>query len=492
VSEGLCPAAKVHVLHSGSIDGVDSEGRFHPKIETEEVRAARRRSFGIPPEALVIGYVGRIVRDKGVGELVEAWEQLAREFPQLHMLVVGEFEPQDPVPAAVEQTLRATERIHLAGFSTDTPSLYAAMDVVVLPSYREGMGLVLLEAGAMGLPVVATRIPGIVDAVLEGKTGTLVPPRDPSALAEAIRKYLRDPELRLQHGLLGRERVVRDFRPERLWEATYQEYVHLLKKRGFKIDPVCESRPGDEAVETNRPSDSAGDNPVREAGSGKGRARVARVFKRIIDLSAALILLFVLAPVMAVVALLIRMDMGRPVLFRQVRPGRRAKPFTLYKFRTMTESCSEEGVPRPDAERLTDLGRFLRRTSLDELPQLLNVLRGDVSLVGPRPLLVEYLPLYSPEQARRHEVKPGITGWAQVNGRNAIEWSRKLELDVWYVDHWSLWLDMKILAVTVLKVLRMEGISGKGEATAAPFTGKDEGKPCNRSGYSVQAVTPRS
>ncbi len=219
---------------------------------------------------------------------------------------------------------------------------------------------------------------------------------------------------------------------------------------------------------------------------------VARYVKRAVDLVGASLLLVPSVPLMALVAIAIRLTMGRPVLFRQVRPGYRSVPFTLYKFRTMTEALNEDGSPRTDAERLTGPGRFLRRTSLDELPQLWNVLRGDLSLVGPRPLLLEYLPLYSIEQARRHEVKPGITGWAQVNGRNAIDWARKLELDVWYVDHWTLWLDLKILAVTVLKVLRREGISGKGEATAAPFTGDDEGKPCNRSGYSVQAVTPRS
>ena len=214
--------------------------------------------------------------------------------------------------------------------------------------------------------------------------------------------------------------------------------------------------------------------------------------KRLIDLVTASIVLILLAPVMALVAGAIRLMMGRPVFFRQIRPGYRAKPFVLYKFRTMREAYDADGTPRPDAERLTRLGRLLRRTSLDELPQLWNVLRGDLSLVGPRPLLMQYLPLYTPEQARRHEVKPGITGWAQVNGRNAIGWEQKFDLDTWYVDHWTLGLDIKILAMTVLKVLNMEGISGKGEATMAPFTGTDKGEQCDRSGSSVQVVTPRS
>ncbi|HKM52363.1 MAG TPA: sugar transferase [Isosphaeraceae bacterium] len=219
---------------------------------------------------------------------------------------------------------------------------------------------------------------------------------------------------------------------------------------------------------------------------------MTRGIKRLIDLMATSLVLILFAPVMALVGLAIRLTMGGPVLFRQVRPGYRAKPFPLYKFRTMTEAYDDNGTPRPDAVRLTRLGRLLRRASLDELPQLWNVLRGDLSLVGPRPLLIQYLQLYTPEQARRHEVKPGITGWAQVNGRNEIGWEQKLDLDTWYVDHWTLGLDVKILAMTVLKVLSMEGISGKGEATMAPFTGTDKGEQCDRSGSSVQVVTPRS
>ncbi len=198
---------------------------------------------------------------------------------------------------------------------------------------------------------------------------------------------------------------------------------------------------------------------------------MTRGIKRLIDLTVALLLLFLLAPLMALVALAIWLRMGCPVFFRQVRPGYRAKPFTLYKFRTMREAYDDDGTLRPDAERLTLLGRLLRQTSLDELPQLWNVLRGDLSLVGPRPLLMQYLPLYSPAQARRHEVRPGITGWAQVNGRNAISWEDKFSYDVWYVDHWSLWLDLKILMWTLIKVVRQTGISQAGHATMQEFTG---------------------
>jgi lipopolysaccharide/colanic/teichoic acid biosynthesis glycosyltransferase len=167
----------------------------------------------------------------------------------------------------------------------------------------------------------------------------------------------------------------------------------------------------------------------------------------------------------------IRWNLGSPVLFRQIRPGKYGLPFEFIKFRTMSNQRDAAGNLLPDAERLTGLGRFLRATSLDELPQLWNVLRGELSVVGPRPLLMDYLPRYSPEQARRHEVMPGITGWAQVNGRNALTWEEKLKLDVWYVDHWSLGLDIKILSLTIRKVIWRDGISQKGHATMPEFTG---------------------
>jgi lipopolysaccharide/colanic/teichoic acid biosynthesis glycosyltransferase len=175
--------------------------------------------------------------------------------------------------------------------------------------------------------------------------------------------------------------------------------------------------------------------------------------------------------VLLAIAVAVRWSMGRPVLFRQVRPGRAGEPFALLKFRTMTDRCDADGRPLPDADRLTGLGRLLRRTSLDELPELWNVVRGDMSLVGPRPLLVEYLPLYSPEQARRHEVRPGITGWAQVNGRNATTWEARFAHDVYYVDHRSFGLDLRILLRTVAQVLTGAGVSAPGEATMARFTG---------------------
>lgn len=195
------------------------------------------------------------------------------------------------------------------------------------------------------------------------------------------------------------------------------------------------------------------------------------MIKRISDIIGAGTGLLLFSPVLIIVFLMVRLQIGSPVIFRQTRPGRGSKPFNMIKFRTMRDVIDAKGNPLPDAERLTRLGRFLRSSSLDELPELWNVLKGDMSLVGPRPLLMEYLSLYSPEQARRHEVRPGITGWAQVNGRNAISWDEKFALDVWYVDNRSLWLDLKIIWLTVRKVVRREGISAAGEVTMSKFTG---------------------
>ena len=195
--------------------------------------------------------------------------------------------------------------------------------------------------------------------------------------------------------------------------------------------------------------------------------------KRAWDLAMSAVLLLLLSPLLLLTALGVWFFLGAPVLFMQVRPGLNGQPFRLYKFRSMRDLSDKDGCAIPDQYRLTSFGRLLRVLSLDELPQLLNVLRGDMSLVGPRPLLMEYLPLYTPEQARRHELRPGITGWAQVNGRNAISWQDKFALDVWYVDNQSFWLDIKILWMTVRKVLVRDGISAAGEATMSKFTGSE-------------------
>jgi sugar transferase EpsL len=196
--------------------------------------------------------------------------------------------------------------------------------------------------------------------------------------------------------------------------------------------------------------------------------------KRLFDIIAALIGLIILSPVILLTAILVRIFLGTPIIFRQQRPGYKGHPFFIYKFRTMTDRLGAAGNLLPDSERLTPFGHFLRSLSLDELPELFNILLGEMSFVGPRPLLMQYLPLYSPEQARRHDVLPGLTGWAQVNGRNATDWSTRFKLDVWYVDHWSFWLDIKIILMTFGKVFKRAGVNQEGQATVEYFTGNDD------------------
>lgn len=197
-------------------------------------------------------------------------------------------------------------------------------------------------------------------------------------------------------------------------------------------------------------------------------------WKCLLDRIFALFLFVLLMPLLLAVAFLVNWRLGRPVLFFQERPGYRRRSFKLVKFRTMVDIYDSKGILLPDAQRLTPLGRMLRSTSMDELPALINILRGEMSFIGPRPLLMQYLPLYSPRQARRHDVKPGFSGWAQINGRNSISWEEKFRLDVWYVDHQSFWLDLRIFLLTISKVIRREGISADGEATMAPFSGSAE------------------
>jgi sugar transferase EpsL len=195
------------------------------------------------------------------------------------------------------------------------------------------------------------------------------------------------------------------------------------------------------------------------------------ILKRLIDLILVIPGLILISPILALVAVICRITQGSPILFQQKRPGYHGKIFTLYKFRTMCTPSRMDGVPLPDSRRMTRLGRFLRSTSLDELPELFNILKGDMSLVGPRPLLIAYLSRYSTEQARRHDVMPGLTGWAQVNGRNALSWEDKFQLDLWYVDHWSVWLDIEILFLTFWKVIQREGITPVGEVDVEEFKG---------------------
>lgn len=256
VSDAICDADKIRVLLGGSGNGVDAIGRFNPDRWAFS-RGEVRRRHAIPADAIVIGFVGRLVRDKGLAQLVEAWSVLREEEPRLHMLVIGDFEPRDPVPDNAKAMLRGDPRIHMLGWEKNTAPHYAAMDLFVLPTHREGLSNVLLEASSMGLPVTTTRIPGCIDVVEHGVTGTLVPARDVASLTAAIRTYVRDADLRTRHGHAGRERVKRQFRREAIWQALYAEYLGLLRERGavvFVLQPDAGIAPNEarESVAASR------------------------------------------------------------------------------------------------------------------------------------------------------------------------------------------------------------------------------------------------
>ncbi|QFP75894.1 sugar transferase [Deinococcus sp. AJ005] len=428
----LVSPVKALVLASGTCNGINAQ-RFLPEFTSTEQLLTLKNDLALPANAPVIGFVGRFVKDKGIAELLQAFGRLHEANPRTRLLLVGDYEQGDPVAADVRHTIETHPGIVRAGFVPDTAPYYQLMDVLALPTYREGFPTAPLEAAAAAKPVVATNATGAVDAVVDGVTGFTVPVGDTGALADALRRLLEDKALARQFGQAGQERVLRDFQSQRIWEALDELYQELL---------------------------------------AEAQARKGQRLKRSVDVAASAAGLAVLSIPMLALGLIVRLKLGSPILFSQQRPGLRGQSFTMYKFRTMRDATDSNCQPLPDSERLTPLGRFLRASSLDELPGLFNVLRGDMSLVGPRPLLMEYLERYTPTQARRHEVRPGITGWAQVNGRNAISWEEKFKLDVWYVDNRSFALDMKILWMTVQKVFKREGISAVGEATMPRFEGR--------------------
>jgi len=487
IALGLVEASRTVVLGGGSCNGVDAE-RFAPTEQTL-LRARRiREKLKIPPNALVVGFVGRLTKDKGINELVEAYCELRKEMAELRLLLVGEMEKGDPLTERTRWLLENEPGIVRTGFVDDPADYYHVLDVFAFATYREGFPNVVLEANAAGKPVVAAQATGVVDAVVDGVTGLLVPVGDAAALAGALKKVIEDRGMAAALGAAGRERVARQFRRERVWEALEGEYVGMLARTGplaraaqgrgvasRKADLSGAVAPGLKPEVYTAELDSTGVTARLKSCPDEGHAMKLMV-KRGMDVAVAAMAFLVVWPVMLTVGLAIRVCDGAPVILRQRRPGLGGRSFTLLKFRTMREARDAKGRLLADEASVTALGKVLRGLSLDELPQLWNVLRGDMSLVGPRPLLMQYLERYSAEEMRRHEVKPGITGWAQVNGRNATSWKERFALDVWYVENWSLGLDARILARTVWTVLAGEGVAHGGHVSMPEFLGNERNK----------------
>ena len=463
IAFNLVAPEKTALLKNGGF-GVNLEQFAPPAAGSPEVEDLRRR-LTIPAGAPVVGFVGRFVKDKGIQQLLEAFDQLRPNYPELRLLMVGDFEDGDRIGPDLRHYIENTAAIIRPGFISDPAPYFRLMDVFVLPTHREGFGQVSAEAQASGVPVVTTNATGAVDSVMEGVTAISVPVADSSALSGAIGKLLGDPDLRAAMGRAGREWMERDFRPRVIWDHRVQLYRELLSQTppnsGATRNKAGQGMPAD------------AETPPRLNRNIVGPTYT--FVKRLFDLAVAICTLVILSPVLLLIAFLVRLTLGSPILFRQDRPGLQGKLFTCIKFRTMINARDEDGELLPDSQRLTPFGSFLRNTSIDELPGLINVVRGEMSLVGPRPLLPQYLKRYTPEQMRRHQVKPGITGWVQVNGRNALAWDEKFALDNWYVDHRSMWLDLRILAATAGQVFSRNGVANPGHDTMPEFLGCSAG-----------------
>lgn len=433
IGEGI-PAHMLSLIPNG----VDPS-MFDPHARGERVR----QELGLNGR-FVVAYAGALGLANDIPTILRAAARL-KDRPDIHVLLVGDGKERPQLENLARRMGLFNVTFAGARPKSEIPELLAASDACVatlqdIPMFRTTYPNKVFDYMAAGRPTVLA-IDGVIRDVIESaQGGTFVQPGNPEALAEGVLQYYKNPELRRQHGLNARSYVAAHFDRKDQGERLRGVFESLSVRSGL--------RRGDTAV------------------------------KRVFDIVFSAVALVFLCPLIAAITLAILLTMGRPVLYLGARPGLGGRIFRLYKFRTMSNERGPHGRLLPDAKRLTPLGRFLRRLSLDELPQLWNVLKGDMSLVGPRPLLVEYLNRYTPTQARRHEVRPGITGWAQVNGRNALTWQQKFDLDVWYVDHRSPGLDMKVMLLTLIKVFRREGITQPGHATMEEFLGSPPRRAC--------------
>jgi lipopolysaccharide/colanic/teichoic acid biosynthesis glycosyltransferase len=435
LERNLCLEKKLKVIGYGSSNGINT-AYFCPSAELSKKATHIRKYFGIAEEEIVFCFIGRIVKDKGIDELLIAFENISKVY-RVKLLLIGNYEEElDPISEASKNIIKNNVNIINCGWQEDVRPYLAASDILVFPSYREGFPNVPMQAGAMGLPCIVTNINGCNEIIEDGKNGLIVEPKNAKQLEEAMLKLIEDEKLRRQLAGNAREMIKSRYEQQYVWNEILKEYKSLehayTRKTVYTI-----------------------------------------LFKRFCDIIISFCILSLSLPLTVIASLLLLINNERKIFFIQSRPGKNEKLLNLIKFKTMNDRRNKNGELLPDEERLTFVGKIIRKTSIDELPQMINVLKGDMSLIGPRPLLVEYLPLYSEEHKRRHNVKPGITGWAQVNGRNSLTWKEKFDLDVWYVDNVSFWLDVKIFFLTIYKIFKSEGISQEGHVTMTKFTGNN-------------------
>ncbi len=422
--KGIAPEKISFIANGVEVD------MFDPAAKGENIR--QRYALG---DKFVVTYAGAHGPANDLGVVIRAAERL-RDDPHIHFLMVGDGKDRPKLETRAQQSGLSNITFTGALPKSLMPDVLAASDACLailqnIPMFTTTYPNKVFDYMAAARPTVLA-IDGVIREVIENSRGGIfVQPGDEDALAAALEELSQHPETGQAMGQSARAYVQKHFRREDQAEAFRAMLQEITARRGH----------------------------------------IYQHFKRLFDLLAGFVAFVIALPFMLVIAVILTFTIGRPIIFSQRRPGLNGSPFTLFKFRTMRDTRDANGELLPDAQRMTGIGRFLRSTSLDELPELVNVLKGDMSLVGPRPLLMQYRERYSPEQARRHLVRPGITGWAQINGRNALTWDEKFKLDVWYVDHGSFWLDLRIMGITFWKVLTREGISEQGQVTMTEFLG---------------------
>lgn len=418
-------------------NGVDIK-KFNPERFTEDFILRKKQELNINPDFKVVGVVGRLVKEKGYLELFSAFKEVLKKFPKTLLLVIGPEEPdkKDSFSPEIVKSYGIEKNTIFLGERIDVDEIYSLMDIFVLASYREGFPRTVLEAMAEERPVIATDIRGCREEIESGKTGILSPVKNPEKLAEGISYLLSNPKTANEMGKNGRIKVIKEFDERLVFDRIKEQYKRLI---GEKLDRRPMEHPGEKGFQ--------------------------RIIKRLFDIVGSISGLILLSPFFLMIAILVKLDSPGPVFFKQERIGKDGKPFYPFKFRTMVEGAVNKGlgytVSKND-DRITKIGGFLRKWGVDELPQLVNVLTGEMSLVGPRPTLRYQVEKYNDFEKRRLLVKPGLAGWALVHGRNSLTWEERIKYDVWYVDNWSFLLDIKIIFMTFYLIfIKQEGVYGK-------------------------------